>query len=230
MISRRQFLYSSALFSLCYPVTRGLCSALEREIGHKGEFPLTIGILKEACQAEMIASSHYSSYCRRALLENYPNIAYLFSSLEVSEKIHAENYKRLITSLGSQLDLPEISPQISDTKTNLNNAAKNELRKIAETYPDFFRKLSAESHDQAIVYCMYSWKSHKQHEEIIRNIKKHSGLFFGLLARKIEKMMPDYYVCEICGATVDEQPEQPCDICNYPRSHYKQLQRPERSC
>ncbi len=226
--SRRQFLRFTALLTFCFPFARDLCFALEKEIGkNDGRFPLTIKILKEAYNAEIIAQKHYGSYCQKALSESYDNIAYLFSALEVSEKIHAENYKKLIRSLGSMLKDPEFSLSISDTKTNLNRAAKNELIKITDTYPYFFEKLSAESLDQAVLYCMYSWKSHKQHEEIISDIKRYSGIFFRPLAKKIEKMRPNYYVCEICGATVDERPKMPCEICNYPLAHYKHLKRPE---
>ena len=39
-------------------------------------------------------------------------------------------------------------------------------------------------------------------------------------------MNPDYYVCEICGSTVDDKPKEPCDICNYPLSPYKKLNWP----
>ena len=226
LISRRQFIYVSALLSISLPLANDVCAALESDIHNEGQFPLTTKILKEAYNAELMANGNYDGYCQKALSENYPNIAYLFSALQISEKIHAENYKKLIISLGSMLDVPELSLLISDTKTNLNNAAKNELIKIKETYPVFIEKLSAESHDQAVVYCMYSWKSHKQHIEIISDIKKYSGIFFSPLAKKIERMRPNYYVCEICGATVDEKPKAPCDICNYPLFHFKYLERP----
>ena len=226
LISRRQFICISALLSFGYPLAHGLCSALEIDIQSEREYPLTINVLKEAYNAETIANRHYGEFCQKALSDDYPNIAYLFSALQISEKIHSENYRKLIISLGSMLEEPEFSLSISDTKTNLNNASKNELKKIKETYPDFFEKLSAESLDQAIVYCMYSWKSHQQHEEIIRDIKKYSGFFFRTLARKIERMRPNYYVCEICGSTVDEMPNTPCEICNRPLFHYKHLPRP----
>lgn len=226
IISRRQFLRISALFSFCLPRAKDLSAALEKDIQSEEQFPLTIEILKEAYKAEIVAKRHYGGYCQKALLENYHNIAYLFSALETSEKIHAENYKRLIHSLGSILKKPDISLAISDTKTNLNNAAKNELTKIKEVYPDFVKKLATESHDQAVVYCMYSWKSHQQHEEMIHDIKKYSGIFFRPLAKIIERMRPNYYVCDVCGSTVDEMPETPCGICNHPLFHYKHLERP----
>jgi len=190
---------------------------------------LTISILKKAYWAEITANRNYDGYCKKALSEKYPNIAYLFFSLSTSEKIHARNYKELIHSLGSTVKTKEIPVLVLDTKKNLNVAAKNELEKIREFYPRILKELLLESYDQAVVKCMYSWKSHQQHEEIINEIKTYSGIFFGHLARKIEGMEPDYYVCEICGSTVDEKPSMPCEICNYPMYHYKKLKMPIQS-
>lgn len=226
MISRRQLLYFSFLFSFYYPIANLRYFATADDKNNDCQYPMTLSILHEAYWAEIIANKNYVRYCRKALSENYENIAYLFYSLSISEKIHAENYLRLIVSLGSTLKAKEISFSVSDTKTNLNVAATKELEKIKQFYPDILKKLSSESHDQAVINCMYSWKSHQQHEEIISNIKKYSGIFFRPLAKKIERMKLDYYVCEICGSTVNKKPEKPCEVCNYPLSHYKKLTLP----
>ena len=226
MISRRQLLYFSALLPLCYPIANLSCLAVADNIKTDSRYQLTLNILKEAYWAEIIANKHYTGYCQKALTENYPNIAYLFSALSISEKIHAHNYLELISSLGSTLETKEIPLSIADTKTNLNVAAGRELDKINRFYPDILDKLSSESYDQAVIDCMYSWKSHKQHNKIINNVKKYSGIFFRPLADKIERMNPNYYVCTICGSTINEKPAIPCEICNYPLFHYKKLNRP----
>jgi rubrerythrin len=227
MISRRQLLYYSALFSLFYPIANIKYIAGAAEKINEQHYPLTIDILKEAYWAEVIASKHYVGYCEKALEEKYLNIAYLFSAFSVSENIHAENYKKVIISLGSTLKEKVILVSVADTKKNLNLAATKEIKKITEFYPGILKKLSMESHEQAIEYSNYSWKSHQQHEEIINDIKRFSGIFFRPLAKKIERMNPNYYVCEICGSTRDEKPEKPCYICNYPVSYYKNIKRPE---
>ena len=189
-------------------------------------WPITIAVLKAAYLSEMIASTHYRAYCRKASEEKYPNIAYLFSAFEVSEKIHADNYRRMLGLLRTEPEEPEIGVLILETQANLRKAAENELIKIKKTYPDLLSKLRKESHDQAVINCMYSWKSHRQHEKKISEIQKYSKLFFGSLAKKIEGMKLDFHVCEICGSTVDESPIAPCDICNYPVSHYQKVKRP----
>lgn len=193
---------------------------------YDNRYPLTIDLIKKAYRAEMIASMHYDGYCQKALSEDYQNIDYLFSSLSISEKIHADNYQKLIVSLGATLRKIKISASISNTKANLNIASMKELEKINKFYPEILKELSSESHEQAVISCMYFWKSHKQHEEMINDIKKYSGAFFRLLSKKIESMKHNYYVCEICGSTINERPEKPCVICNYPMSHHREINRP----
>ena len=173
-----------------------------------------------------MASEHYAGYSRKAVEEKYPNIAYLFSAFAVSEKIHAANYKRILAALNSEFEEPQFEIFVSDTKANLTKAAESELKKINNTYRNFLAELKKESHDQAVINCMYSWKSHRQHRKKIKEIRKYSKQFFGAVAKKIEGMEFDFYVCEICGSTIDEAPKTPCDICNYPNSHYQKVIRP----
>jgi rubrerythrin len=226
MISRRDLLVYSLLISISSPFFSRAVSEASEGSDDNGIYPQTVRILKEAYWSELIASKHYDGYCQKALSDNYPNIAYLFYTFSISENIHAANYQKLILSLGSNIKKKEILLSIDSTKSNLNKAATNELKKINEFYPKIIQNLSTESHDQAVMNCMYSWKSHQQHEEIIKDIKKYSGLFFKSLAKEIEKRSPTYFVCDICGSTIDDPPELPCEICNKPLYHYKKIERP----
>ena len=124
------------------------------------------------------------------------------------------------------MEEPPFHITVSDTKANLRSAAEKELIKIEKTYPDFLSKLKDESHDQAVINCMYSWKSHQQHKEEITRIRRYCRVFFGSVAKEIEGLKLDFHVCEICGSTIDEPPKAPCTICNYPLSHYKKVMRP----
>ena len=225
-ISRRKFLYIFASLSFYYPLSIVTASSKENKLEKNDRFPITIAVLKAAHESEKFAFEHYVGYSRKAVKEKYPNIAYLFTAFAASEKIHAENYKRILTSLSAGLEEPEFDILILDTKANLIKAAGSELKKIKKTYPDFLVKLKKESHNQAVINCMYSWKSHQQHKRKIGEIQKYSKIFFGHVAKKIEGMKFDFHVCEICGSTLDEAPKTPCDICNYPIFHYHKVIRP----
>ena len=178
-ISRRKFLFIVGSFSFSYPRSITAASSSENKMDKNDNFPITIAVLEAAYKAEKVASDHYVVYSRKAVEERYPNIAYLFAAFAVSEKIHAENYKKILGSLNAGLEEPEFEILILDTKANLISASEAELKKIKETYPDFLTKLKKESHDKAVINCMYSWKSHWQHKRIISEIKKHSKWFFG---------------------------------------------------
>ena len=221
VISRRQFLFAlSGSLALASPYRLALASAEENSL-KKRRYIVTVSVLKAGYVSEMMAHKRYDAYCRKAIEGGYPNIAYLFKAFSISEKIHADNYKKILTEFGLTVEAPMFDVEMSDTKANLSHAAKKEMEKIDKTYPDFLAKLEIESHDKAVVSCMYAWKSHKQHEEKISEIRKYSGFFFGSVAKKIEGLNLDFHICEVCGGTVDEPPIVPCEICNYPISHFK---------
>ena len=225
-VSRRTFLYVFASLSFAYPLSIVTASSKENKPKKNNRFPITIAVIKSAYESEKMASENYVCYSRKAVKEKNPNIAYLFTAFAASEKIHAENYKRILTTLSVELEEPEFEILTLDTKANLINATEAELKKIKKTYPNFLGKLKKESHDQAVINCMYSWKSHQQHKRKINEIRDYSKLFFGSVAKKIEGMKLDFHICEICGSTIDEAPKTPCDICNYPNLHYHKVIRP----
>jgi rubrerythrin len=190
------------------------------------KFTDTISVLKAAYKSEMSAHEHYKVYSAMALEEDYKGIAYLFVAFAASELTHAQNYKKALSELGVELATLKITTTVENTKSNLRAASKKELIKIADTYPSFLEKLDKEAHKQAIKSCIWSWKSHQQHRELIEQVYKYSGWFFKKVAKKIESKNFDFHICGICGSTVDIKPELPCEICNQPVSNYRQIQKP----
>lgn len=223
-ISRRTFLHLSIVSPFLYQF-----SALAAQSdGNKMNtlYPRTISVLQEAFKMEMTAYNRYIAYTSKALTEKYPNIAYLFYSLSNSEKIHAENYSHVLETLGLEAISNQITIEVSETKINLKKASQSELTKIQTTYPDFIRELETEACEEAIIDCVYSWKSHQQHERKVQEIERFSGFFFGSVSSKIEGLNLDFHVCKVCGSTIDKVPDTPCAICNRSKSNYQKIQRP----
>ena len=227
MFTRRRFLYISTISAITYPFVSPLASVRGGSVDNADKFPLTVGVLRKAFQSEITASRRYSKYSNRALVDEYPNIAYTFAAFAVSEKIHANNFMEILKELGITVSDEKPDIPVSDTKSNLEDVAKRELEKIGNTYPNFFKILSGESHDNSIIHCMYALKSHRQHEKEIQKIAKYTGMFFGAVSDKIEKLNLDFHICGICGSTLDAPPKMPCEICNHPPSYYKQIPRPK---
>ena len=136
-LSRRKFLTIFASLSLSYPLSLVYASAGKNKAAPSCGFPVTNAVLKAAYEEEKMAYEHYKGYCRKAIEEKYPNIAYLFTTFAISEKIHAQNYKRLMTSMNTELREPEFDVLILDTKTNLIKATEGELKKIKKNISGF---------------------------------------------------------------------------------------------
>ncbi len=174
----------------------------------------------------MTAHEHYVGYTQKALQEELGNVAHLFHAFSISERVHAENYQRILKTLGRELERATVDLHIADTRANLRQAAENELEKIEAVYPDFLSELEAESHEGAIVNCMYSWKSHRQHERKIRELTRFKGFFVGTAVGKIERLKLYFHICMVCGSTIDREPSSPCDICNRSVANYRKVEMP----
>jgi rubrerythrin len=102
------------------------------------KYPETIAILQTLYREEILTHLTYSAYAPKALSEDYPNIAHLFSAFRESESVHANNFKNLLSGFGVEVS-PFSKPEIgaASTKENLRNAALMELRHIDRVYPSF---------------------------------------------------------------------------------------------
>ena len=167
--SRRDILHLSILASIGLPLSRVFAANEKAAPSEKGGFPLTVAVLKEAFVVETMANRLYVGFAHNALNERYPNIAYMFVALSESENIHADNYRSILLPLGESPKEPGTQITVSDTRDNLRIAAKNELEKIDHTYPEYLKRLQVEANEPSVVNCMYSWKSHQQHEVEIKN-------------------------------------------------------------
>lgn len=195
-------------------------------VSAQSKYPKTISILQTLYTDEIQALHNYTAYAQKADSENYPNIAKLFVALATSESIHAHNFKNLLSDLGVELagtSKPEI--KLSSTKQNLKHATEVELEEIDSKYPRFLEKVKPERHEAAIRYITYAWESEKQHRDLIKKIQSGTGMLFGLLTKKIEENPAYYFVCQNCGSTLTELPEDTCPICKESASMYKKIEK-----
>jgi len=185
-------------------------------------FPQTALALRDARLNERRAYKRYIAATKQAANENYLGVAYLFTALGTSELIHAQNYERVLSVLGhpiEELEFPDF--EVSGTKNNLIRSAEAEINSIENFYPSVVERLQSELHEDAQRVVGYSWESHKQHREIIDKVLRWSPSKFEKVARKIDKKTDKYYVCQICGSTDVEIPEESCEICSNGPDNYR---------
>ena len=188
--------------------------------------PETIATLQMAYKNEIQAYSNYKAYAQKAKSENYPNLSYLFVSFEISESIHAHNFKQVLSELGVEMkETPSPIVKVKGTRLNLKSALDFEMLDIDQRYPHLIEKAKPENHEPTLQNLHYAWETEKQHRDLIQKMQSGTGIFFGILAKKIEETSFQYFVCQTCGSTVAELPDKVCPVCRSPVSVYKEVER-----
>lgn len=187
------------------------------------DYPQTVAAMQERYADEVRAHQAYGAYARQALDEGYPNIAHLFRALATSEAIHARNFARVLHQLGVTPQTPAFKPQVGTTQENLEQASGVEADEIDKEYPAIIERLQPEGYQDAIQNTIWAWQAEKQHRDLIIKIRDAASTWFGLLVSRIEGEPSHYYVCQICGSTLTEQPANECPICRHPASLYEEV-------
>ena len=204
------------------------CGALGLPLAERASaavrYPESIAALRKGVVAETRAHRRYVAFGQHAQGEGYKGLAYLYTALATSELIHAQNYVRVLLGLGVESSEPETEPApLKSAKENLIYAAERELHSIEKTYPELLKTVEAEGYAAAVSAVEYSWASHRQHLDIIQKIRRWSPSFFESVARKIDESTDRYYVCQVCGSTVTEMPEETCPVCGEVVSVYRRI-------
>ena len=193
-------------------------------VNAQSEYNETISVLQSLYQDEMQAMINYQAYAKKAVSEKYPNIAKLFLTLAASESVHARNFTACLSSLGVAGEkFPQQPVKVASTRKNLKFAIAVELEEIDRKYPRVLEQIKPENHAAAIQYITYAWESEKQHRELLKKIHSGTGMFFGLLTKRIEGNPYQYFVCRNCGSTLSEIPASACPICGGPSAKYKEI-------
>jgi rubrerythrin len=188
--------------------------------------PRTVNALQERYGDEIHGVHTYLAYAREALSEDYSNIAYLFVALAASESVHARNFKGLLCDLDVEVkEIPKPEFKVSSTKKNLSHAATVEIEEIDREYPRLIEHIGPEKHEAAIRNIRYAWQAEEQHRDLLKKVLSGTGIFFGVLAKTIEKTDVQFFVCQRCGSTLTELPEDTCPICKGSVARYEEVER-----
>jgi rubrerythrin len=159
--------------------------------------------LKEAFAGESQANRRYLAYAKKADEEGLGPVAKLFRAAAAAETVHAHNHMRIAGEIGM-------------TVSNLDEAVNGETHEFTEMYPEFLEIARKEKNKQA----EWSFNIANEVEKI------HAGLFKAALdAVKSKQKLPDvdYYVCKVCGNTVENEAPDACHICGAPKAQFKKI-------
>ena len=156
--------------------------------------------LKEAFAGESQANRKYLAFAQKADQEGYHQAAKLFRAAAEAETVHAHAHLRALNGIGS-------------TAENLKAAVGGETFEFESMYPPMIADAEAEGHDAAV----RSFRFANEVEKI------HAALYQKALDALDNPQSVDYYVCSVCGNTVENEPPDSCPICGAKAKAFKKI-------
>ncbi len=156
--------------------------------------------LQEAFSGESQANRKYLVFAEKAEMEGHKQVARLFRAAAESETIHARNHLRILGG-------------IKTTKENLEDAISGESYEFQNMYPRMIEKAETENK-----------KGAQQSFHFANEVEKiHAALYKKALENLGRNPEIDYYVCQVCGNTVEGEPPEKCPICGAAKKMFKNI-------
>jgi len=156
--------------------------------------------LKAAFVGESQANRRYLAFANKAEQEGFMQVAKLLKAAAEAETVHAMNHLRITGEIKSTLD-------------NLDTAVSGETFEFNEMYPEYIKTAKQEGNKQAA----WSFDVANQVEQIHAKLYKKA-----IDALKNKKLLDkvDYYICSVCGNTVEGSAPNKCPICGAPKEKF----------
>lgn len=158
--------------------------------------------LKEAFAGESQANRTYLAFAKKAEQEGYKQVAKLFRAAAEAETVHAHAHLR---ELGG----------VKSTKENLGTAITGETHEFKTMYPAMIEDAKAEDNKGALRSFTYANDVEKIHAALYQKALDGLGK---------EEKDADYYVCQVCGMTVEGEAPDECPVCKSKKQAFKKVE------
>jgi len=166
------------------------------------ELTKTEDFLMEAFAGESQANRKYTAFAAQADKEGFAQAAKLFRAAAEAEAVHAANHLRALKA-------------IKTTKENLREAIVGETHEFKEMYPEMIAAAKAEGAKDAERSLSYANSVEEYHARLYHD------MLDGLDAKK--ESYP-YFVCPVCGMTVEKEAPDKCPVCGVKGSMFKKVE------
>jgi len=157
--------------------------------------------LQEAFAGESQANRKYLAFAAKADQEGFAQAAKLFRAAAEAETIHAHAHLRAMKGVHS-------------TRENLQEAITGETHEFKSMYPAMIEAAKAEGHKEA----ERSFNFANEVEKI------HAALYQQTLDNLDgTKETYSYYVCPVCGYTVEKEAPETCPVCGAKGKMFKKV-------
>ena len=147
--------------------------------------------LKEAFAGESQANRKYLAFAKQAENDGFPQVARLFRAAAEAETVHAHNHLRALKG-------------IRGTRENLEEAIAGETHEFKNMYPQMIADAELEGAAEARRSFTFANAVEKVHAALYQKA-------LDTLDAKGEEF--DYYVCKVCGHTVERGVPDRCEVC-----------------
>ena len=146
--------------------------------------------LRDAFAGESQANRKYLAFAKKAEKDGYPQVAKLFRAAGAAETVHAHAHLRALGEIGNTAD-------------NLKVAVAGETHEFKNMYPEMITDAKEEGNKTAERSFVYANEVEKIHAELYQNALDNMD--------SLEDA--DYYVCSVCGMTVEHEAPDSCPVC-----------------
>ena len=160
--------------------------------------------LESAFAGESLANRKYLFFAETADTVGNRQLARLFRAAAEAETVHARNHLRVLG-------------EIKTDKENLQAAVGGESYEFTEMYPGFIEQAKAEGNQKAGNSFDMANKVEQIHHKLFQ------AALEDLEAGTAGKKAP-FYVCQVCGNTVEGEAPERCPVCGAPRSQFKKVE------
>jgi rubrerythrin len=160
--------------------------------------------LEEAFAGESQANRKYTFFAEKADEAGDKQLARLFRAAAEAETVHARNHLKVLG-------------EIKSDKQNLDAAIGGEHYEFTTMYPGFIEQAKKEDNKAAVMSFDNANKVEQIHHRLFQTALKD-------LEAGEKPKETIYYVCQVCGNTVEGEAPERCPICGAPRSKFKKIE------
>jgi rubrerythrin len=164
--------------------------------------PTTNDNLKTAFAGESQANQKYLAFANEAEKEGFDNIAKLFRTTAMAERIHAAGHLAALGGIGS-------------TAENLEAAIDGETYEHTEMYPPMLEQAQAEGHPAKRMFA-FAVEAEKVHAVLYKKA-------LDAVRNGQDISASEVWLCPICGHVELGNPPEKCPICGAKASVYVQI-------
>ncbi len=174
----------------------------------------TLNNLQAAFNGESNANAKYTAFAKKADEEGYHRVASLFRAAARAEQIHAASHAAVIRKMGATPEAKIELPEIKTTQENLKTAIAGEEYERDVMYPAFIKEAEMAQYSPALRTFTYALEAEKEHARL-----------YSLALANLEqwKVKAVFYVCAVCGYTVEQMEFSRCPVCQHPKEKFEEI-------